>query len=133
VAWVRDEWHREVPKKDTSGKVVKDEHGKTVFERVKTKRHPDEGGNKDAKRWRAVWEGTDGKEKSKFFAKQSDAQKYATSMEADALRGIRHAKAQAEFANGLLSAEDECAEYAGHNGGRGGDDAAGGGLSGARA
>lgn len=70
---------------------MKDEHGKTVFGRVKTKRHPDEGGNKEAKRWRAVWEGTDGKEKSKFFARQSDAQKYATSMEADALRGIRYA------------------------------------------
>jgi integrase len=91
MAWVRDEWYREVPKKDASGKPFKDEHGRPVTERKKTKRHPDEGGTKEAKRWRAVWEGTDGKEKSKFFTRQSDAQKYATSMEADALRGIRYA------------------------------------------
>jgi Phage integrase, N-terminal SAM-like domain len=59
--------------------------------RRKTARHPDNGGNKDAKRWLALWIGTDGQEHSKAFAKQSDAQKYGTAMEADALRGIRYA------------------------------------------
>jgi integrase len=59
--------------------------------RRKTIRHPDEGGNPDAKRWLALWIGVDGLEHSKAFAKQSDAQKYATAMEADALRGIRYA------------------------------------------
>ena len=59
--------------------------------RRKTARHPDNGGNKDAKRWLALWIGPDSEEHSKAFAKQSDAQKYATAMEADALRGIRYA------------------------------------------
>ena len=59
--------------------------------RRKTARHPDNGGNKDAKRWLALWIGTDGEEHGKAFAKQSDAQKYGTAMEADALRGIRYA------------------------------------------
>ena len=55
--------------------------------RRKTARHPDNGGNKDAKRWLALWIGADGEEHGKVFAKQSDAQKYGTAMEADALRG----------------------------------------------
>jgi integrase len=59
--------------------------------RRKTARHPDNGGNKDAKRWLALWRGADGEEHGKAFAKQSDAQKYGTAMEADALRGIRYA------------------------------------------
>jgi Phage integrase, N-terminal SAM-like domain len=59
--------------------------------RRKTARHPDNGGNPKAKRWLATWTGLDGKEDSRAFAKQSDAQKYATAMEADALRGIRYA------------------------------------------
>ncbi len=59
--------------------------------RRKTARHPDNGGNKDAKRWLALWIGPDGQEHSRAFAKQSDAQKYGTAMEADALRGIRYA------------------------------------------
>jgi integrase len=59
--------------------------------RRKTARHPDRGGNKDAKRWLALWIGADSQEHSKAFAKQSDAEKYATVMEADALRGIRYA------------------------------------------
>ncbi|HYB48690.1 MAG TPA: hypothetical protein VED20_15270, partial [Streptosporangiaceae bacterium] len=59
--------------------------------RRKSARHPDNGGNKDAKRWLALWIGDDGQEHGKAFAKQSDAQKYATAMEADALRGIRYA------------------------------------------
>jgi integrase len=59
--------------------------------RRKTSRHPDIGGNPKAKRWLALWGGTDGQEHSKAFAKQTDAVKYATAMEADALRGIRYA------------------------------------------
>ena len=59
--------------------------------RRKTSRHPDRGGNPKAKRWLALWTGTDGHEHSKAFAKQSDAVKYATAMEADALRCIRYA------------------------------------------
>jgi integrase len=59
--------------------------------RRKTSRHPDEGGNPKSKRWLALWIGEDGHEHSRVFAKQTDAVKYATAMEADALRGIRYA------------------------------------------
>lgn len=59
--------------------------------RRKTSRHPDNGGNLKAKRWLALWTSTDGQEHSRAFAKQTDAVKYATAMEADALRGIRYA------------------------------------------
>jgi hypothetical protein len=55
--------------------------------RHKTARHPDKGGNPKAKRWLAAWAGPDGREVTRAFAKQSDAVKYATAMEADALRG----------------------------------------------
>jgi integrase len=60
-------------------------------ERRKTARHPGNGGNPRAKRWLAVWAGPDGREATRAFAKQSDAVKWATAMEADALRGIRYA------------------------------------------
>src|SRR6266536_3541367 len=56
-------------------------------DRHKTARHPDKGGNLKAKRWLAVWARPDGRESTRAFAKQSDAVKYATAMEADALRG----------------------------------------------
>ena len=59
--------------------------------RRKTSRHPDQGGNPKAKRWLALWTGPDGQEHSRALAKQTDALKYATAMEADALRGIRYA------------------------------------------
>lgn len=59
--------------------------------RNKTSRHPDRGGNPNAKRWLAAWEGPDGREDTKAFARQSDAARYATAMEADVLRGIRYA------------------------------------------
>jgi integrase len=59
--------------------------------RRKTTRHPDNGGNPRAERWLAVWAGPDSREATKTFAKQSDAVKWATAMEADALRGIRYA------------------------------------------
>lgn len=56
-------------------------------DRRKTARHPDMGGNRDAKRWLAVWVTPDGKEASKAFARQADAARYAKRMEADAERG----------------------------------------------
>ena len=59
--------------------------------RRRTSRHPDQGGNPRAKRWLAMWTDADGHEHSKAFAKQTDAGKYVTAMEADALRGIRYA------------------------------------------
>ena len=60
-------------------------------DRRKTARHPAEGGNRNAKRWLAVWVTVDGTETSKAFAKRSDAEKHATLQEADAQRGIRSA------------------------------------------
>jgi integrase len=53
----------------------------------KTARHPDRGGNKNAKRWLAVWLDPDGDEHTRAFAKQADAKKYGDRMEADADRG----------------------------------------------
>ena len=39
------------------------------------------------KRWLAVWTGPDGREQTRAFAKKSDAERHATAMEADRLRG----------------------------------------------
>jgi integrase len=91
MARVKDLWFSEVPVKDAEGKTVRDAQGRPVTEKKKTKKHPDNGGSKDAKRWLACWDGTDGKEKTRTFEKKATAEKYATSMEADALRGIRYA------------------------------------------
>lgn len=91
MARVKDLWFSEVPVKDAEGKTVRDPQGRPVTEKKKTKKHPDNGGSKDAKRWLACWDGTDGKEKTRTFEKKAAAEKYATSMEADALRGIRYA------------------------------------------
>ena len=91
MARVKDLWFSEVPVKDAEGKTVRDAQGRPVTEKKKTKKHPDNGGSKDAKRWLACWDGTDGKEKTRTFEKKAAAEKYATSMEADALRGIRYA------------------------------------------
>jgi integrase len=55
--------------------------------RKKTSRHPDNGGNKNARRWLAVWITPDGKEATRAFATQDAARKYAAKMEADAERG----------------------------------------------
>lgn len=55
--------------------------------RKKTSRHPHNGGNKNAKRWLAVWLTPDGKEATRAFATQDAARKYAAKMEADAERG----------------------------------------------
>jgi integrase len=67
MARVRDLWH------DSS--------------RRKTARHPDRGGNEDAKRWLAIWLDPDREEKSKTFTTKEAARKYAAKMEADAERG----------------------------------------------
>jgi integrase len=87
MARVKDLWFSEVPEKGLDGKNVLDPHGRVKKTRLKTAKHPDRGGNKEAKRWLAVWIDPDGNEKSKAFAKQRDAQKYADKMEADADRG----------------------------------------------
>lgn len=41
----------------------------------KTRRHPDNGGSKSAKRWLAVWD-EDGRDRGKAFWKKSDAEDY---------------------------------------------------------
>lgn len=56
-------------------------------DRKKTARHPDNGGNKNAKRWLAVWIAPDGNEASIAFAKKSDADSYGARQEADQQRG----------------------------------------------
>jgi integrase len=55
--------------------------------RRKTARHPDRGGNKNAKRWLAIWITPDGREASKAFTTQDAAKKYAGKQESDAERG----------------------------------------------
>jgi len=55
--------------------------------RRKTGRHPDNGGNKTAKRWLAIWITPDGNEASRALATQDAAKKYGAKMEADAERG----------------------------------------------
>lgn len=76
MARVKDLWFSEVKDPDDPGKRVK----------RKTKRHPDRGGSKTAKRWLAVWIGPDGKEASKAFHIKDKASKYARKMEEDAER-----------------------------------------------
>ncbi len=87
MARVKDLWFSEVTKKGPDGKPLRDGSGRVAVERRKTPRHPDRGGNKTAKRWLACWLDPDGNEKTKAFAKQDAAKKYADKMEADALRG----------------------------------------------
>ena len=81
-------------------------------DRRKTARHPDKGGNRNAKRWLAIWLTADGAETSRAFARRSDAEKHTTIQEADAQRGIRTADSKraaisvrdyagAEFLQGL--------------------------------
>jgi integrase len=91
MARVKDLWFSEVPVKDAERKTVRDPQGRPVTEKRKTRKHPDNGGSKEAKRWLACWDGTGGKEQTRAFEKKAAAEKYATSMEADALRGIRYA------------------------------------------
>ncbi|WP_113704605.1 tyrosine-type recombinase/integrase [Nonomuraea lactucae] len=75
MARVKDLWY-------TSGK---DADGNLI--RVPTKRHPDRGGSKRAKRWLACWFGPTGKEETKAFEVKTQAANHATKMEADRLRG----------------------------------------------
>lgn len=77
MARVKDLWHVEVPDPGDPAKKIKQ----------KTRRHPDNGGSKDAKRWLAVWIGPDGREKTKAFKIADAAKKYARRMEEDAERG----------------------------------------------
>ena len=53
----------------------------------KTSKHPDNGGNKEAKRWLAVWISPDGRERTRAFAKKVDADRYGAAQEVDASRG----------------------------------------------
>jgi integrase len=76
MARVKDLWFSEVKRADGS------------VERRKTKRHPDLGGNRAAKRWLAIWIGPDGREKSKAFEKKINAENHGKGQEADQLRGV---------------------------------------------
>ncbi|GLZ13675.1 site-specific integrase [Actinomadura sp. NBRC 104425] len=79
MARVRDLWFSEVTDPD-------DPEGKRKI-KVKTKRHPDNGGSKDAKRWLAVWLDPSGRERTKAFAVKAHAKRYADDQESDARRG----------------------------------------------
>ncbi|MFC5182834.1 tyrosine-type recombinase/integrase [Actinomadura harenae] len=77
MARVKDLWFSEVRDPSDPTKKVK----------RKTKRHPDNGGSKEAKRWLAVWIGPDGKEATKAFLIKDRAKNYARDMESDVDRG----------------------------------------------
>jgi integrase len=83
MARVKDLWHAEVSDPDAP-EPGPGESRRRIKE--KTARHPDNGGNKDAKRWLAIWLDPDGREKTKAFAKTDAAKAYAKKMEADAER-----------------------------------------------
>jgi integrase len=83
MARVKDLWHAEVP--DPAAPRVPGEPARRI--KAKTARHPDKGGNKNAKRWLAVWLDPDGHEKSRAFATQVLAAAYAKRMDADVDRG----------------------------------------------
>jgi integrase len=53
----------------------------------KTARHPDNGGDPDARRWLAMWTDPDGRERSKAFATQKRAITHTSKMAADVERG----------------------------------------------
>lgn len=72
MSHVKDLWH-------TSG---------TRGPKRKTARHPDRGGDKDAKRWLAVWNMPGGQQPTKAFAKKGDAERYGAAQETDAARGV---------------------------------------------
>jgi len=78
MARVRDLWFTE----------VKDPSDPTKTIKKKTKKHPDNGGNKKAKRWQAVWIGPDGREKTRAFEKKINAENHGKGQEADQLRGV---------------------------------------------
>lgn len=87
MARVKDLWISEVPVRGADGKPLRDDTGHVVMMKKKTAKHPDRGGNKNAKRWLAIWANPDGIEDSKAFAKQADAEAHAKKMEADVDRG----------------------------------------------
>ena len=60
----------------------------------KTAKHPDRGGNKNAKRWLACWDKADGTEGTKAFLRKIDASNHATTMEVEARRGVPQADPQ---------------------------------------
>ncbi len=78
MARTKDLWH-------TS---VKDPSDPTKTVKKKTRKHPDNGGNKNACRWLAIWHGKDGKEKTRAFATKEQARAHGVAMEADRLRGV---------------------------------------------
>jgi integrase len=80
MARVKDLWHSEVPDRNAPP----DQPARKI--KVRSARHPDNGGNPDAKRWLAIWRGPDGKEKSKVFAVKASAAAYAKRMDADVER-----------------------------------------------
>lgn len=84
---VKDLWVSEVPVKDAAGKVVHGVDGRVVTTKKKTRKHPDNGGNPNAKRWQAEWADPDGNIKTKVFAKKTEATAHWKKMEADAERG----------------------------------------------
>lgn len=73
---VRDLWHVE----------GRDPADPTRKVKRKTKRHPDNGGNKNAARWLAVWIDPDGRECTKAFHGKERAKEYAAKQEADVVR-----------------------------------------------
>lgn len=77
MARVKDLWFSEVRDPDNPARKVK----------RKTKRHPDNGGNKNAKRWLACWEGQDGKECTKAFHAKEPARAYARDQESAVVSG----------------------------------------------
>ncbi|QFY11528.1 tyrosine-type recombinase/integrase [Nonomuraea phyllanthi] len=67
---------------------VRDLWTKTVIGPDGEKRREPTSRHGNGKRWLAVWIGPDGKDQTRAFAKKSDAEKHATTMEADQLRGV---------------------------------------------
>jgi integrase len=59
----------------------------TRGQKRKTARHPDNGGDPDARRWLAIYAGPDGRERTKAFANQKRAVAYVAKMAADIERG----------------------------------------------
>lgn len=86
MARVRDLWYSKIPVLNEDGTKKRDEHGRVVYELVKSSRHPDNGGSKAAKRYQACWY-VDGKEQTEGFYTKAPAEKYAKKMEGDADRG----------------------------------------------
>lgn len=85
MARVRDLWFSKVPVLDEDGNKKRDEHGRVVYRSVKSSRHPDNGGSRNAKRYQACWY-VDGEEQTKGFHTKTPAQNYARKMEGDADR-----------------------------------------------